>query len=94
VELLLEFGWAGGLPIAGWALVALGYPLRERWNRSSPIRRSLGSVLAIGILGCLIHAAMDFPLKIASIQLTWVALAALGAVGGRQLGTKTKTEDS
>ena len=94
VELLLEFGWVGGLPIAGWALVALGYPLRERWNRSSPIRRSLGSVLAIGILGCLIHAAMDFPLKIASIQLTWVALAALGAVGGRQLGTKTKTEDS
>jgi hypothetical protein len=51
-------------------------------------------VLAIGILGCLIHAAMDFPLKIASIQLTWVALAALGAVGGRQYLTKTNTENS
>ena len=83
-ELLLEFGWGGGLPIAVWALVSVGYPLRERWNRSSPIRRSLGSVLAISILGCLLHATMDFPLKIASIQLTWVALVALGAVGGRQ----------
>ena len=94
VELLLEFGWVGSLPIAIWAFAAAAYPLRERWNRTSPIRRSLGSVLAIGILGCLVHAAMDFPLKIASIQLTWVALVALGAVGARQFSQNQKPDAS
>ena len=94
VELLLEFGWAGGIPVALWALASVAYPLRERWNRTSPIRRSLGSVLAIGVFGCLIHAAMDFPLKIASIQLTWVALVALGAVGARQFSQSQKPDAS
>jgi len=93
IELLLEFGWVGGLLLGVWAIVCLFYPLRERWQMTSPLRKSLATVLGVGILGCLVHATMDFPLKIASIQLTWVALVALAAVGGRQ-SAKTRHKPS
>lgn len=70
VQTLIEWGWVGGLLWAGLLLGGLATALRTlvRERLDFPTRWLLFSCVA-ALAGVLIHAAMDFPLQIASIQL-------------------------
>ena len=72
LQTLVEWGWAGG---AGWALVVFGaivysliraFRVRDRLSESSRVTHF---ALLTALLGVLLHALVDFPLQIASIQL-------------------------
>ncbi len=74
LQTLMEWGWIGGLlwgalffggMFAGWR--SLGK--REISSRWHPRQRVLLLVALVGLSGLALHAAVDFPLQISSIQL-------------------------
>lgn len=77
LQTLIEWGYAGG---AGWAVLVLGGLLnsvarafRHRDRLPIEVRVTHFSILT-GLAGVLLHALVDFPLQIASIQLYVVVL--------------------
>jgi hypothetical protein len=73
LQTLLEWGWLGS---ALWALLFFGGIVfairnlrRSRAENWSPRRRLMLPLLVIALGGVAIHALVDFPLQIASIQL-------------------------
>jgi O-antigen ligase len=73
VQTVLEWGWLGG---SLWALLFFGgiaagiYNYNQRAASDwSPRRRLLQPFVIIGLVGVALHALVDFPLQIASIQL-------------------------
>jgi len=77
LQALFETGYVGLGLVSLFLALALGTLLKERFTEESNFRRSLVSVGAIALVGCLLHALVDFPLQIPSLQLTFVALLAL-----------------
>ena len=77
LQALFETGFIG-LGLASLFLVlALGLLAKNRFTKESNFCRSIVSVGFIALVSCLLHAVVDFPLQIPSIQLTFVALLAI-----------------
>jgi len=73
LQTLLEWGWIGGIL---WALLFFGgitvgiRGYKEHARRDwTPRRRVLQPLVVIALLGVAVHALVDFPLQIESIQL-------------------------
>jgi hypothetical protein len=73
LQTLLEWGWLGS---SLWALlvfggIAIGIHSYNKYARSdwAPRRRVLQPLVIIALVGVALHALVDFPLQIASIQL-------------------------
>ncbi len=82
LQTLLEWGWLGGLL---WALLFFGGMLsglrdltsKARSEVMFPRQKVFLTVALIALIGVALHAAVDFPLQIASIQLyaaVWVGV--------------------
>jgi O-Antigen ligase len=86
LQTLLEWGWLGSSP---WALLFFGgmtVAIRNYRNYAlgwTPRRRVLQPLVVIALAGVAVHALVDFPLQIESIQL-YVA-ACLGLCWGSSL---------
>ena len=92
VQFLFEFGWAGGL----WVLLALGLGFSAR-NSGRPAGDAIpsladleGRAFALGLLACLVHSLIDFPLRVPLIAVlaaiwagAWAGLRAVPAVAAR-----------
>jgi O-antigen ligase len=77
LELVLEFGVVGSLPLA---LVVLSSWMRALWimrRRRDPLLRGLGFASLMGITAILIHSTADFNLRIPANAAIFVVLAAL-----------------
>ena len=74
LQTLVEWGWLGTIcwgSILGGALLRA---LRMIWDQTSPLEnKALAFGGSVALTGVLLHACVDFPLQITSIQL-WVAL--------------------
>jgi hypothetical protein len=73
VQTALEWGWVGG---GLWALLFFGAIAAGIYNYKrhaatdwSPRRRLLQPLIIIALVGAALHALVDFPLQIASVQL-------------------------
>jgi hypothetical protein len=81
LQTLLEWGWIGGIL---WALLSFGgitvgiRSYKEHARRDwTPRRRVLQPLVVIALMGAAVHALVDFPVQIESIQLymtTYVGL--------------------
>jgi O-antigen ligase len=81
LQTLLEWGWIGGVL---WALLFFGgltlsiraykEHARRQWT---PRRRVLQPVVIIALMGAAVHALVDFPIQIESIQLYMAAYLGL-----------------
>ncbi len=94
LQTLVEWGWVGA---SLWAVVMFGglvsslaRAFRHRQKLSSSVRVS-HFALIVGLLGVLLHALVDFPLQIASIQL-YVAVVVGLLWGSRHWLSAPKTE--
>ena len=80
LQTLVEWGYAGGVL---WAVVIFGgvffswRTLRQQRDVLSLRERAAHFGMFTAVLGTLLHALMDFPLQIASIQLYFVTLLGL-----------------
>jgi hypothetical protein len=77
LQTLMEWGWAGA---AAWAVILTGGFARAVWlgmRKGSAESRILPAVCAFSLAGVMVHALVDFPLQIASIQLFTVLIAGL-----------------
>ncbi|MDD2707029.1 MAG: O-antigen ligase family protein [Verrucomicrobiae bacterium] len=81
LEALFDFGWLGVMPLAAGVCGMTFVLACDRFRRTSPFRRSLASCALVSLGGCLAHAWVDFPLHIASIQVTFAAIASIGLSG-------------
>lgn len=98
LQTLMEWGWLGGLLWAtiffGGMPLAIGSVLRRSKTAVwLPRQRMLVFLVLVALSGVALHAAVDFPLQISSIQLyvaTYVAICWGSAGWGR--GTKMKDE--
>lgn len=78
LEAIFDFGIVGfSLLVTIPALVMISLA-RERIMRTSTFRRSVAGAAFVSLAGCVIHAWVDFPLHIAAVQVTFVAITALG----------------
>lgn len=91
IELPIELGVIGMLPIAagGVWVVAWLWRRRDRWT-------SPWFVLVIGCGQTVVHAAFDFPFQCPAILVTWMLLMTIAARGlersaGRRRGEKPET---
>ncbi len=74
LQTLLEWGWIGGALWAGIFFGGMIAALRSLTNKGSvscwyPRQRLLLPLVLVALAGVAIHAAVDFPLQISSIQL-------------------------
>ena len=73
LQTLLEWGWLGGIFWAGLFFGGIGVAMRNRISARSrtwtPRQRFLLPLVLVGLASVLLHALVDFPLQIASIQL-------------------------
>jgi hypothetical protein len=80
LQTFIEWGYVGGLLWAGWligGLASAAWAARQAHD-TLPFRdRALHFGLATAVAGALLHALVDFPLQIASIQLYFGACLAL-----------------
>jgi hypothetical protein len=77
LQTLMEWGWSGA---AAWAVILTGGFARAVWmgvRKGSAESRILPAACAFSLAGVMVHALVDFPLQIASIQLFAVMIAAL-----------------
>jgi diacylglycerol kinase (ATP) len=80
LQILIEWGFLGA---AAWAIAFFGGPLRAgwRWALGQGTIRTRDRILAFAglsaLVGLALHALVDYPLQIASIQLYAVVLAGL-----------------
>ena len=78
LQTLLEWGWAGSALWAGIFFGGIFVALRNRLTKASeewaPRQRLLLPLVLLGLASVAIHALVDFPLQIASIQLYSAAL--------------------
>jgi diacylglycerol kinase (ATP) len=80
LQTLIEWGFLGA---AAWALVFFGGPIRAGWcwARERGPKRTRDRILAFAgfsaLLGLALHALVDYPLQIASIQLYAVVIVGL-----------------
>jgi O-antigen ligase len=81
LEAVYDFGIAGFGLVAIFLLSVMAAILRDRVKRTSTFRRSLAGAVMISLGGCLLHAVVDFPLHIGAVQITFVAIAAIGLAG-------------
>jgi hypothetical protein len=83
----MEWGWAGA---AAWAVILIGGFARAVWlatQKGSAESNILSAACAFSLAGVMVHAAVDFPLQIASIQLFAASTAALAwGLRGPQTG--------
>jgi len=72
LQTLIEWGWIGAavwtIPFFGGMIAGLRTYWRERGGLSSADRTLLFTTL-LSLLGVALHASVDFPLQIASLQL-------------------------
>jgi O-antigen ligase len=73
LQTILEWGWVGG---SLWALllfggIVVGIRSYNKYARLdwTPRRRLLQPLVVMALIGVALHALIDFPLQIASIQL-------------------------
>jgi len=78
LEALFDFGGFGFCLVAIFAGSVLLHIAKERILKTSAFRRSVAGCILISLLGCLVHALVDFPLHIAAVQITFIAVAATG----------------
>jgi len=95
LQTLMEWGWIGGLLWAGVFFGGMIVAARSLTNKQSsagwyPRQRLLLPVSLIALGGGALHAAVDFPLQIASIQL--YAATYLGICWGSGFWGKLKSE--
>jgi len=74
LQTLLEWGWVGGALWASLFLGGIAVAFRNRFSGSraeswSPRQRLLLPLVLLGLGSVMLHALVDFPLQIASIQL-------------------------
>lgn len=81
LEAWFDFGINGLAFVIAFLLSVFAAILKDRIKRTSSFRRSLASSVVIALAGCLLHALVDFPLHIAAVQVTFVAIAAIGLAG-------------
>lgn len=73
----LEWGWAGA---TAWAVILIGGLVRAVWWMARKGRidsKILPAACAFSLAGVIVHALVDFPLQIASIQLFSLLTAAI-----------------
>jgi len=96
LQTLLEWGWLGS---SFWALlifggIAVGLRSYKKYAPGwMPRRRLLQPMVLIALIGVALHALVDFPLQIASIQLyaaTYLGLC-WGSAGWRQRSERQKS---
>ena len=87
IQMVLEWGWVGtllwGFVFVGGIVVAVRSQMSSRAATWRPRQRILLPLVVLGLVAVALHAAVDFPLQIASIQLyaavylgvCWSALA-------------------
>jgi O-antigen ligase len=104
LQTVIEWGWVGAAAWAGllaggvWGLIRAG--TRPPRHAASTGRANADRLLArcalVALAGVAIHAAIDFPLQIASIQLYVAVLLGIGwaGVGGRGGGSRRCLDDS
>jgi hypothetical protein len=77
LQTLIEWGWIGGILWAAYVFGAVVFSglhyFRNRHELPSSDRIAYAAMI-VALIGVLAHAAVDFPLQIASIQLYFVAL--------------------
>ncbi len=81
----MEWGWAGA---TAWAAILIGGFVRAVWltaTRPRPESKILPAACSFALAGVMIHALVDFPLQIASIQLFTLSTAAMAwGIPGRK----------
>jgi O-antigen ligase len=81
LETLTTYGVAGFILMAMTFAALIFAPFnRHQW----PARNAFIILAAIGLGSCLLHATLDFPFQIYSIQHLFVVLAALYSTSSRQ----------
>lgn len=78
LEAVFDFGWFGFVLVALFMGAIVWTLARERIRKTSTFRRSVAGCVLASVAGCLLHALVDFPLHIASLQITFFTVAALG----------------
>jgi hypothetical protein len=97
LQTLLEWGWLGG---SLWLILALALlvqswrGLRARTKAVFSRGHATQAAAVTALTGLALNAQMDFPLQILGIQVTAVAIAALGAAGARKVFIQSHTEGS
>lgn len=89
LEAYFDFGLFGFVLVVLFFGAILLTLARERIRRTSSFRRSVAAMVFVSLAGCLLHALVDFPLHIASVQLTFVAIAAVGLASAYVTTTDT-----
>jgi O-antigen ligase len=78
LQALVEWGWLG---TACWGIIlggALLQALSMIWDQAIPLEnKALGFGGSIALTGVLLHACVDFPLQITSIQLSIALLCGI-----------------
>ena len=71
LQTLLEWGWFGSAAVAVLSFGGIGFAIRNYFRRKdwSNRQRILLPCLVLALIGVALHAAVDFPLQILSIQL-------------------------
>ncbi len=94
LQTLLEWGWIGGLLWAALFLGGLSAALRLLLNKRRasewyPRQRQFLVLALVALGGVALHAAVDFPLQISSIQLYAAIYLGVcwGSSGARRVGT-------
>lgn len=80
LQFLIEYGLAGALPLAAFALLALGRALRPLRRRDDAFASGVGVGAAMAILALLIHSATDFNLQIPANAATFVVVCAIAVL--------------
>ena len=86
LQTLVEWGWLGGGLWLGTAAALWGRTWRQLRRLRRPLfsrRHALQAAAFTSLTGLLLHAQMDFPLQILSVQMAALAVIALGAVRAR-----------